>query len=537
MRSTQGSWDVIVVGAGLGGSVAALQLAEHGLSVLVLEAGAGPDINTPGTTDRSWWRPSRGAEVFAAPDAGPRRRTTIRLGTGPGGTSALYEAALCRLKRTDFAPAPPAVRSAAGEAPLPSDWPLDYDAFRAYYRRAEALMRVCGEPDPLDPDDDAKPIAPPPLSAVDGALRTRLALNGLHPYRLRVGFRYDPGCRECLGRRCLRDCKADGYSRALRPALATGRVTLESGVTVRTIERDPDGLLVAVATAAGATDTRRAPRVVVAAGALATPLILARSPGLWTDGTHPPMLGRGLMFHFSDKFVVAAPHARGSSGPRKALAFRDFYGDGKVELGEVHSTGARLGAGLIMSVLRERAGLTGPLRRRLIEPLRPLAWLVARALGPLPVLSTISEDLPYASNRVWEEPGTADTDPGAPTPILIAYTPDPHLRTRLTAMRSRLRAAFAPFRITFLSRPGTPNWGHPMGTCRMGTDPATSVVTPEGHLHEDDAVYIADASVFPSSGGAGPSLTIVAQALRVADAIAARLGNDARAAPRTVAAE
>ena len=62
-----------------------------------------------------------------------------------------------------------------------------------------------------------------------------------------------------------------------------------------------------------------------------------------------------------------------------------------------------------------------------------------------------------------------------------------------------------------------------MGTCRMGVDPATSVTGPGGWLHGHKEIYVADASAFPSSGGAGPALTVVAHAFQVADRIAAGL--------------
>ena len=57
---------------------------------------------------------------------------------------------------------------------------------------------------------------------------------------------------------------------------------------------------------------------------------------------------------------------------------------------------------------------------------------------------------------------------------------------------------------------------HHMGATRMGTDPASSVVTPDGKLHSVDNVYLAGASVFPTSGSANPTFTIVALSIRLA---------------------
>jgi choline dehydrogenase-like flavoprotein len=67
------------------------------------------------------------------------------------------------------------------------------------------------------------------------------------------------------------------------------------------------------------------------------------------------------------------------------------------------------------------------------------------------------------------------------------------------------------------------NYGHPCGTCRAGDDPATSVLDRNCKAHGIDNLYIVDSSFMPTSGGTNPSLTIAANALRVADNIAKQL--------------
>ena len=61
---------------------------------------------------------------------------------------------------------------------------------------------------------------------------------------------------------------------------------------------------------------------------------------------------------------------------------------------------------------------------------------------------------------------------------------------------------------------------HHMGTTRMGTDPSTSVVDPDCRVHGIDNLYVAGSSVFPASGYANPTLTIIALALRLGDHLA-----------------
>jgi choline dehydrogenase-like flavoprotein len=529
-------WDVVVVGAGLGGSFAAMRLAERRLRVLVLEPGglnASPAAS-PGRLTRiaRKLRGSRTADPNAWPDtvtrsehyrAGSKRRIWPVLGQGPGGSSALYGGALGRFRREDLD------RQSGdqlnGTAPLPDDWPISFDELRGYYRAAEAVMRVVGERDPLDDEDDSDPARPPPLSKRDATIMGDLERAGMHPYRLRVGIDYVPGCDECQGRRCPRLCKAEGHSRALLPGLATGRVVLELGITVSEIV--PMGTMWQV-TGCGDDGTGREHLgriVIVAAGALNTPLILDRSEGLWRDRVRPELIGRGLMFHLSEIFLVTPrrkPRLGDATGPAKTIAFRDLYG-GEQGIGEVQSYGAVLTTGLIMAGLRvllhdvgfDQFGLAAELAR-------PFAWVASRVANPGAVFATIQPDLPFAENRVWEEvePAGTPAEPGRRPRIAFTYGVSPELRAHSRRMRRRLCAAFAPNRLLFLLPAGTPNLGHPMGTCRMGSNPKQSVVDPDGQVWGHPGLYVGDASVFPSSGGAGPSLTVAALGLRLGDHVA-----------------
>jgi choline dehydrogenase-like flavoprotein len=74
------------------------------------------------------------------------------------------------------------------------------------------------------------------------------------------------------------------------------------------------------------------------------------------------------------------------------------------------------------------------------------------------------------------------------------------------------------------------NLGHPCGTCRAGDDPETSVVDADCRAHCIDNLYVVDASFMPSSGGANPGLTVIANALRVADVVERRLAGMSEAA-------
>jgi gluconate 2-dehydrogenase alpha chain len=136
------------------------------------------------------------------------------------------------------------------------------------------------------------------------------------------------------------------------------------------------------------------------------------------------------------------------------------------------------------------------------------------------------EDLPYAGNRVDLDPTIRDAR-GFPV-ARITYRPgrhelvtSEHYGPRLAAILKEMGAEWT----AVTSSPGggnasspaaIPESRHNMGTVRMGTDPTTSVVDPAGRLHQADNVVVADSSVFVTSTGYGPTLTLATLAARAA---------------------
>lgn len=222
-------WDAVIIGAGMGGGTLGYALARKGLKVLFLERGGAQTVFPRSLADgrlRRLLRLDRKDDDLSAVGRWSRPLTIMRngrgvdflapLGSGPGGSSAIYGAALERMRRIDFE-----ARSVANENPPPmSDrWPIEFDRFRCYYQAAEKLFGVVGTRDPDDPDDDTTLVPPPPLSPRDQDFFDSFKAGGLKPYRLHVGIAYRPNCRECVGFPCRTDCKADGSSKALCPAL------------------------------------------------------------------------------------------------------------------------------------------------------------------------------------------------------------------------------------------------------------------------------------------------------------------------------
>ena len=131
---------------------------------------------------------------------------------------------------------------------------------------------------------------------------------------------------------------------------------------------------------------------------------------------------------------------------------------------------------------------------------------------------TIMEDLPYRENRVYPEAASLNG-------MRFWYRYPRELMKRNARFRSRLAAAVSPrHRVTVVTGGrNNINYGHVCGTCRFGNDPRTSVLDASNRAHDVDNLYVVDASFFPSSGGTNPSLTVAANALRVAGIIDQRL--------------
>ena len=131
-----------------------------------------------------------------------------------------------------------------------------------------------------------------------------------------------------------------------------------------------------------------------------------------------------------------------------------------------------------------------------------------------------SEDLPRPENRIFYDRDRVCLD------VTQANMEAHHrLKKKLEAMLSRAGAHPVLLERSLYFGKNIPIGGtaHQAGTARFGPDPATSVLDLDCKAHQLDNLYLADASFFPSIGSVNPTLTIIANALRVADRIAGRL--------------
>ena len=271
---------------------------------------------------------------------------------------------------------------------------------------------------------------------------------------------------------------------------------------------------------------------VLAAGAFMTPALLLRSSNeFWPRGlaNNTDLVGRNLMFHAGDFFAVSPLENLSGQGPQKTLALNDFYHAEGVKLGTFQSLGAGLNVGQIMQYLRDTADSNPKWWSRLFAS-RPIWWRklsspVVRSFAMVfyhllrfrdaGVWVSIIEDLPYLHNRVIP-------DPAHPRDIRIRYRYSEELKGRVILFRRKLRRALGRHRVIPLTQADKIDYPHVSGTCRFGDDSATSVLDRNNRAHGIDNLYVVDASFFPSSGGTNPSLTVAANALRVADVILGR---------------
>jgi choline dehydrogenase-like flavoprotein len=533
MNPTDQTWDVVIVGTGMGGATLGYALAKAGLSVLFCERGrsypgSGAKNSLCGDypetfADDPWHdqvefkdilrRGGRHDEEIL--DRSDRRSKPFIpfIGSGIGGSSALYGMALERFFPADFVPR----RNHPGAygTDLPESWPISYQDLEPYYARAEALYRVRGEADPLRNEAPGQLLTPSPMPGGQQELFDFLAGRGLHPYRLHMACEYVATCQLCQGYLCKQGCKNDSARICLEPALTQYGATLLDECQIVSLQASDTRVTGVNCIRKGRQFSVQGKMVVLAAGALHTPaILLASKSSQWPLGlaNTSGFVGRCMMRHYVDLYVMKRNRSDGNAD--KTIAFNDFYQMGDEKLGSVQSFGQLPPAALLAENLCSDIR-NGP-APWLLGPFNLLKPLVTAFLHRLSergvVLASLMEDLPYYENHVSLEEGQ----------LAFQYRIRPYDKERIKAMRALLRNALGPRRPMLIKQAeNNERIAHVCGTCRMGTDKADSVLDPDCRAHDIDNLYIVDASFFPSSGGSNPALTIAANALRVAERILA----------------
>jgi choline dehydrogenase-like flavoprotein len=431
------------------------------------------------------------------------------IGSGTGGSSALYGMVCERFFVRDFTPRQN-FRD-PGESTVPEAWPVTYDQMSPWYAEAEKLLGVRGQPDPLRPEavEVGLPAAPP-FSADNQPLVDHLTGRGLHPYHLPMACDYTDGCATCQTYLCPRSCKNDSARNGVQPAVAEYGAHLLAQCQVVRLDADRSQVQQVICNHPSGGLALKAKVVVLAAGALATPVLLLNSrSGDWPHGlaNGSDAVGRNLMRHLLDPIEVWPQPDSKITGANKEIGLNDFYFVDGQKYGTVQSFGALPP----MEWLTNRPGWQGK-GLRLMSP--AVRRIYERFFTGGLVLAAMTEDLPYLDNRVL--PSERPSLDGRQR-LRIQYRLHASESERRTTFLRQLREVLQPFRKMSLgSGKDNANLGHVCGTCRFGTDPETSVLDAQNRAHELENLYVVDSSFFPSSAGLNPSLTVAANALRVA---------------------
>ncbi len=515
--------DTVVIGSGFGGSMAAWSLLEAGRDVLMLERGPwverGPhNWEAEGTLTRSPYFAD--GQLRVVEEGRTRSEGTCAC---VGGPSVFYGGVSTRFREADFDPHPEIVDGSGAR------WPFRYGDLRPAYRRAEEILGIAG------PDGDGDPTAPgrrapypqeaPGLSPTSRMIGEAARRMGWRPYRLPLAINYGASdrrpacvaCETCDTFACAVRAKNDLAARViprllergmeLRPRTAVLRLELERGRVRAAVCRDG---------ATGRELTVTADTFVLAAGALGSAQI-ALASGLQGVGPAGHAVGRYLTRHCAGIVFGLYPSLpdRGDTF-HKQLGINDFYfGD--------DAPGAPDGKlGNIQQVQSPAPATVGTL---LPSPLpRMLSPLLRRATG----LLVLAEDQPRYGNHVALDPTGRDGFGLPQTVVHHRHTPrDLTARTSL-ARRARELHREAGALLCYEHRIHT--FSHALGTLRMGEDPDADPVDPDGRLRGTENLWVADGSLFPTSAGVNPSLTIAALGLRVG---ARAAGGEPGAAART----
>lgn len=519
--------DVLIVGAGASGSIAARHLAAAGFSVVCLEQGGWENPAQYPGAHPAWellsqkrWHPNPNVRELASDYPVDTSESDVNplMYSAVGGSTILYAAHWIRFLPSDFR-----VRSLDGVA---DDWPLSYHDLLPYYERVDEEMGVSGlGGNPAYPASAAPPLPPLPIGKIG-----KKAAEGMN----KLGWHWWPGYNAIPSRpyRNLHKCARRGTCLTGCPEGAKAStdlvhwpVALENGATLVTGARVKEITVNDQGLATGAVYIDRmgveyfqpAAVVIVAANGVGTPrLLLLSQSRRFPQGlaNSSGLVGKRLMMHpYAAVVGVFEEELESWLGPAgEAINSMQFY---ETDVSRGFVRGAKWNC----------MPTGGPLGLRSAYGGRPIeeAWgenfhrNVKKTFGHSFEWGIIAEDLPDESNQVILDPELTDSD-DIPAPKLL-YKTSENTRKMLDFHLARAQEAMqASGAIDMVVTPLMRDCGwHLLGTARMGDDPDTSVVDQWGRSHDVPNLYIIDGSIFVTSAGVNPTATISALALRAVE--------------------
>ncbi len=543
--------DVVVVGAGAAGGIVAEQLALAGLHVVLLERGPRLGFAQTGHDELHSQRTTVLGNSF-----GPDDEHYIRLAESPdgktrrvlpsegaynnvaacvGGGTMSYGAMAWRFLERDFR-----MKSTYGapDGSTLEDWPLTYSDLEPFYTKAEWEIGVSGKTgaNPFEaPRSKSYPMPALPYNTEAGVLDTAARRLGWHPFPIpmainSVQYQKRPaciGCPHCVGFACEVNAKNSTTVTVIPRAVATGNCKLRTGCQAKRIVMADGSRAGSVEYFEGQTLVEQPCRaVVVSCSATESPRLLFQSAtrlhphGL---GNRNDWVGRNLQGHaYCGADGLFEQEVFDGLGPAARVASCRFS----------HGLPGGLKGGALMGneFIREpylfsRAMIPPGVPRWGLEHKRYVQRYYKRCVS----LRAPVQEMPVFESRVQLAPELTDAW-GMPT-IKISGHRHPQDRevARFLAARMEewLKEAGSSRTWTSLPGDGVSGGQHQAGTCRMGSDPKTSVVNTSCRIHDLDNVWVVDGSVHVNNGGFNPSLTIQAIAYWASPQIAASLARTA----------
>ncbi len=505
---TASSADVAVVGSGACGALVAKELASHGFSVVVLEAGRRFDpardlANSEANSARLMWSEPR---VIAGRD-----RVAPRTGVGVGGGTLQFLGVMPRFQYDDF-------KTWSTEG-VGTDWPIGYDDLREHYARVEREFGIAGVCGPFAAEPYELPM-PPHRMNWHAQLLARGALKlGAHPFAPPISINSvpyggRPACIYCGW--CASGCPTGAKATALDTYVVQAEKLGTRVISEAFVHRVNYDAMRGRVTGVGYLDVNhqehelRADLVVLAAHAIETPrLLLLSANGRFPKGlaNSSGKVGQGLMSHPTWQVF--------GTFDEPVNAFKGMQ-MGHVMVQDYLAPDARRGCArgfILVSYMMTPvtyANLSGSfygveLKDFIYDYPHTAAWWAH------------AEGLPCDDNAVTLDPEVCDAR-GLPV-ARVTYEWTPNDRALASAARDTavdMMHASGARKV----RVGLNYGAHTMGTCRMGGDPNSSVVNSFGQAHDIRNLFICDTSVFVTSAGVNPTLTAMAIASRSADYIA-----------------
>jgi choline dehydrogenase-like flavoprotein len=536
--------NAVVVGSGAGGGVVACQLAEAGLSVVLLEKGR---WHSPSEERKDDLVNQRNASLGVAygPDEEKNPRVFVDLDGNErivrprqgeysanascvGGGTFCYGAQAWRFMPQDFR-----MRSTYGtiENSTLEDWPLTYDELEPYYEQAEYEIGVSGdvEPNPFK-GPRRRPLPMPPMEprCREYEILKPAALRlGLHPFDLPLLINSVPrqgrsACmriRWCVGFGCETDAKNGSHNTVIPRALATGGCQLRTRSVAKEVLVDDRGRARGVSYYDENDRLQEQPAdlVVVSCGATesARLLLLSRSR-LFPNGlgNRYDWVGRNLQGHtYTGAMGFFEEDVYDDVGPGAAIAISDYN----------HGNPGLAGGGMLANEF-----IRLPVQFVNSQPPGTPSWGKAHKdfmrryyRRNIPVVGP-TQEIPVWDSRVQLDPVLKDYW-GLPV-LRLSGGRHPHSieigNHQAEKAEAWLKEAGASLTVQRRAGRGLSGGQHQAGTCRMGDDPKTSVVDRWGRVHDVDNVFVVDASVHVTNGGFNPVLTIYALAFRAGENIA-----------------